>query len=74
MDSNQVTEDGMPPLSERNGGDLSAQENEILPQSPIREDNQPVNEVRPYSTIPEHIVSPHVQGPTPLRERGGCQG
>jgi len=31
LDSNQVTEDGMPPLFTRNKGDLSAQENKIQP-------------------------------------------
>ena len=43
----QVTEDGMSPLSERNGGELSTQENEIHPQSLIQEESQPMNEVRP---------------------------
>ena len=31
LGSNQVTEDGMPPLHEGNEGDLSAQDNEIRP-------------------------------------------
>ena len=86
MDSNQVTEDGMPPLSEGNGRNLSAQDNEIRPRSPIHEESQLASEVRPPSLISEHAVSPHVrdpmpqsdsgsnsphaQGPTPLRERG----
>jgi len=47
FNSNQVTENGMHPLSERNGGELSTQENEIHPQSLIQEESQPMNEVRP---------------------------
>ena len=65
LDSNQVTEDGMPPLSERNGGDLSPQENEIHSQSPIHEESQPVSKVHPQSPFSEHVVSPHVQDPMP---------
>jgi len=54
----------MPPLPERDGGDLSAQDNEIHPQSPIHEESQPMSEVRPQSLVPEHAVSPHAQDPT----------
>ena len=39
LDSNQVIEDNMPPLPERDEGDLSAQENEIHLQSPIHEES-----------------------------------
>ena len=60
----------MPPLPEGNGGDLSAQENEISPRSPIHEENQPASEVLPQSPVPEHTVSPHVQDPTPQRDSG----
>ena len=60
LDSNQVTEDGMPPLSEGNGGDLPAQENEIRPQSPIHEESQPLSEVRLQSLVPEYAISSHV--------------
>jgi len=70
LDSNQVTEDGMPPLSEGNEEDLPAQENEIHPRSPIHEESQPVSEVRPQSPIPEHTVSPYVRDPTPQSDSG----
>jgi len=63
LNSNQVTEDGTPFISERNGGDLSAQENEIRPPSPIHEESQPKNGVHPCSPISIHMVSPHVQNP-----------
>ena len=58
LDSNQVTEDGMPPLSKGNMGDLSAQENEIHPQSPIYEENQPMSEVCPQSVSYTHLTLP----------------
>ena len=67
LNSNQVTEDGMPPLPEGNGGDLSAQKNEIRPRSPIHEESQPASEVHPQSPVAEHSVShmfgiPHPRG------------
>jgi len=65
LDSNQVIEHGMPPLSERNGRNLSTQENEICHQSPIHKESQPVSEVCPQSPVHEYAVSPHVQDPTP---------
>ena len=65
LDSNQVTEDSMPPLSKRNGGDLSAQKNEMRPHSLIHEESQPVSEVHPQSPVPELAVNPHVRDPTP---------
>jgi len=68
LSSNQVTEDGMSLLPEMNMGDLSAQENEIRPKTLIREENQHVNEVRPYSPVLKNVVSPHVQDPTPQRD------
>jgi len=87
LNSNQIIEYGMPPLLERNGGNLSVQENDIRPQSPIHEGSQPVNKICPQSLVPEHAVSSYVQdpilqrdsgsnslhtlGPIPLRERGG---
>ena len=52
LDSNQVTENGMPPLPNRDRGDLSAQENEICLQSPIHEESQPMSEVCPQSPVP----------------------
>jgi len=70
LDSNQVTKDGRPPLSERNGVDLSTRENEIHSRSPIHDKSQPVSKVRPQSPVPEHAVSPHVQDPTPQRNSG----
>ena len=70
LDSNQVTEDGMPPLSRGNGGDLPDQEIEIRPQSPVHEESQLASEVRPQSPVVEHVVSPHVQDPTPQRDSG----
>jgi len=66
LDTNQVIEGGMPPLSKGNRGDLSAQKNEIRPRSPIHEESEPASEVRPQSPIPEHIVSPPVWDPMPL--------
>ena len=60
MDSNQVTKDGMPPLSERNEGNMFAQENEVRPRSLIHEESQPVNDVRPQSPVLKHAVSPNV--------------
>jgi len=56
LNSNQVTEDGTPPLFDSNGGDLFAQENKIRSQSPIHEENQQVSQVHPQSPIPEHAV------------------
>jgi len=49
---------------------LSAQENEIRPQSPIHEESQPVSEVYPQFVISEHAVSPHVQDSMPQRDSG----
>jgi len=43
LGSNQVTEDGTSPLLERDGEDLSAQEN----QSPVHEESQPMSELYP---------------------------
>ena len=65
LNSNQVTEDSMPSLSERNGEDLFAQENEIRFQSSIHEEIQPMSEVRPQSLVPKYAASPHIQDPTP---------
>ena len=65
LDSNQVIEDGMPPLSKGDREDLSAQENVIRPRFPIHEESQPASEVHPQSPVPEHAVSPHVWDPTP---------
>ena len=65
LDSNQVTKDGMLPLFERNGGDLSAQKNEIRPRSPIHEKSQPVSEVHPKSRVHKHAISSHAQDPMP---------
>ena len=65
MDYNQVTEDGIHPLPEKDGGDLSAQENEICFQSPIHEESEPMSEVRPQSPVPKHAISLHVQDPMP---------
>ena len=70
LDSNQVTEDGMPLLSRGNGGELPNQEIEIRPQSPVHEESQLASEVRPQSPVVEHVVSPHVQDPTPQRDSG----
>ena len=70
MNSNQVTEDGMPPLSEINERDLSIQENEIRPQFLVYEEGQPVNEVCSQSLVPEHRVSPYVQDSMPQRDSG----
>jgi len=70
LNSNYVTEDGISSLSERNRRDLSTQENGICPQSPIHEQSQLVNDVRPQSLVSEHAVSPYVQGPTPQRDSG----
>ena len=52
------------PIKKKNWGDLSAQENEVCPQSPIFEKSQPENGVYPQSPILEYVVSPHVHGPT----------
>jgi len=70
LNSNQVTEGDMPPLFKRNGGDLSAKENEIRPQHPIHKQSQPVNKVYPQSPVSEHAGSPYVQDPTPHRDSG----
>jgi len=47
LDSKQVTEDGIPLLSQGNGSDLLTQENEIHLQSPVHEESRPASEVRP---------------------------
>jgi len=47
LNSRQVNKDSAPPLPERNGEDLSAQGNDVRPESPTREKNQPQNEVCP---------------------------
>ena len=70
LDSNQVTEDGMPPISEGNGGDLPAQENEVSPQSPVLEHAVGPHVQDPTPQRDSGSNSPHAQGPTPLRERG----
>jgi len=68
LEFNQVTKDGMPPLPERDGGDLSAKENEIRLQSLIHEESQPTSEDHLQFSVPEHVVSPHVQDPMPSRD------
>jgi len=47
---------------------LSAQENEVRPQSPNPEESQPEVEVYPQSSVSKHVVSPHIQDPTPPRD------
>jgi len=38
------------------------------PRSLNVEENQPKNEIYPQFPIPEHVVSPHVQDPTPPKD------
>ena len=68
-------EDGEPPLPQRNGGDISTQENEICPQSPTPEENQPVNAKSPHAQdaiLQRDSVSDSPQlGPLHLLEKGG---
>jgi len=56
LNSHQVTENGAPPLYNRNEGGVSTQENDVCPQSPILKKSQPKNEVHPQSPIPRHTA------------------
>jgi len=82
LDSNQVTEDGTPPLSEGNGGDLPAQENEIRPRSPIHEESQLLNLQFSNMQLVDIFRIPRPRGivgatfhmlrvPHPLKKEGG---
>jgi len=60
LNAHQVTRMVQIPYHAGTWGDLSAQDNEVGPQSPIPEGSQPQNEIQPQSPVPEQTVSSHI--------------
>jgi len=56
-------ENGTAPLFERNKEGFFTQENEVHPQSPTPEENQPENEIHSQSPSSEHKITLDIQHP-----------